>query len=58
MVPLGVMPRHLWEKKREQELLDAINRYLYSGLKVKPEWFEEYNELVGRRLERESLSRN
>lgn len=45
LLPLGIEPRDIWEKKRMNDLWGAIKRYLDRGLAVPPEWWEEYNEL-------------
>jgi hypothetical protein len=44
--PLGIMPRHIWNMKRIENLNDAINRYYEFGLKIPIEWIEEYNDLI------------
>jgi hypothetical protein len=44
--PIGIMPKYIWESKRQRELSDAINRYLEAALPVPSEWIEEYNELI------------
>lgn len=43
--PLGVMPKDIWDRKRQEELAAAMNRYLEAGKKIPKEWIEEYNEL-------------
>jgi len=49
MVPIGVIPKSIWEAKRIEELKGAIERYLDAKLTVKEEWIEEYNELISRK---------
>lgn len=49
--PLGVMPRDIWDRKRQEELADAMLRYLEAGMKVPLEWIEEYNEISDRSKE-------
>ena len=46
--PLGVMPRDIWERKRKEELAEAMARYLEAGMKIPTEWIEEYNEISDR----------
>ena len=43
--PLGVMPREIWNRKRQKDLTDAMARYLEAGMKIPSEWIEEYNEI-------------
>lgn len=43
--PLGVMPRDIWNRKRQKELADAMQRYLEAGKSIPREWIDEYNEL-------------
>jgi hypothetical protein len=44
--PLGLMPKHIHEAKRKQEILEAVMRYMNRNKAVPIEWVEEYNELV------------
>ncbi len=44
-VPLGVMPRKLWEEDRQLNLLTAMCRYVEAYIKIPPEWIDELNEL-------------
>lgn len=46
--PLGVMPRDIWNRKRQKELADAMQRYLEAGKSIPREWIDEYNELSDR----------
>lgn len=46
--PLGVMPRDIWDWKRQEELAEAMARYLEAGMKIPTEWIEEYNEICDR----------
>ena len=46
--PLGVMPRDIWDRKRQEELAEAMARYLDAGMKIPTEWIEEYNEICDR----------
>jgi hypothetical protein len=50
--PLGVKPRWLHEEQRLQDLGGAIYRYLNEQYPIKPEWIEEYNEIIKRMEER------
>ena len=50
--PLGIMPRHIHDEIRRQELGEAIVRYIEASLPVPLEWVEEYNELAERELGR------
>ena len=43
--PLGVMPRYIWVRKRQEELAAAMQRYLEAGKSIPREWIDEYNEL-------------
>lgn len=44
--PLGIMPKYIWDKKREKELSQAMIRYISYGKEIPAEWVEEYNELA------------
>lgn len=46
--PLGVMPREIWDRKRQDQLAEAMTRYLEAGYKIPKEWFDEYNEISER----------
>lgn len=43
--PFGVMPRDIWDRKRQKELTAAMQRYLEAGKSIPREWIDEYNEL-------------
>lgn len=43
--PLGVMPKEVWDRKRQQDLAEAMVRYLEAGMKIPSEWIKEYNEI-------------
>ena len=49
--PLGVMPRDIWDRKRQEELTEAMARYLEAGKRILKEWLEEYNEISDRWVE-------
>ena len=48
--PIGLTPRWVYEAKtdidRFTEVCGAITRYYDAGLKINPDWIEEYNELI------------
>lgn len=46
--PLGVMPRKIWDRKRQDQLAEAITRYSEAGYKIPKEWLDEYNEISER----------
>lgn len=43
--PLGVVPRDIWDRKRQDDLAAAMQRYLEAGKKIPKEWLDEYNEI-------------
>lgn len=43
--PLGVTPRDMWDRKRQEELAAAMKRYLEAGEQIPKEWLDEYNEI-------------
>lgn len=43
--PLGDMPKYIWNRKRQEELAAAMQRYLEAGKSIPREWIDEYNEL-------------
>lgn len=46
--PLGVTPKKLWLEDRRDDLRRAICEFACEGMRIDPEWVEEYNELIGR----------
>lgn len=46
--PLGVMPRDMWDRKRQEDLAEAMYRYLEADMKIPKEWLDEYNEISDR----------
>jgi hypothetical protein len=48
--PLGLIPKEFYyehvNRKRFQEVCEAITRYYNAGLQINIEWVEEYNELI------------
>jgi len=46
--PIGVMPKHIWDAKRKQDLLEAVMRYMDKNKPVPVEWIQEFNELVSK----------
>ena len=45
--PIGLIPKHIHDSKRFNEVCGAISRYFNAGLKIPVEWIEEYNKLIG-----------
>lgn len=45
--PIGIMPRYVWDKKRRDELSEAMQRYIEASKSIPQEWIDEYNELCG-----------
>lgn len=45
-VPIGIIPKYIWDDKRFHELCEAITRYYSKGLEIPIEWIEEYNEYI------------
>ncbi len=43
--PNGIMPRNIWERDRQLNLLAAMSRYVEEGLKIDPEWIHELQDL-------------
>ena len=46
--PLGVMSRDMWDRKRQEDLGEAMYRYLEADMKIPKEWLDEYNEISDR----------
>ena len=46
MKPIGVMPKLIWQEKRQYELGMAILRRIEGWHDIPQEWVEEYNELA------------
>jgi hypothetical protein len=49
--PIGLIPKQFANVKlnikgRFDDVCGAIQRYLDAGLKINPEWIQEYNELI------------
>jgi hypothetical protein len=42
----GVLPKWLWDEKRIEDLVAAIERKLSVSEQIPYEWIEEYNTLV------------
>ena len=42
------MPRDMWDRKRQEELAEAMARYMEAGKKIPKEWLDEYNEISDR----------
>lgn len=45
--PLGVMPKDIWDRKRQKDLAEAMRRFLEANKYIPEEWLNEYNELCG-----------
>jgi hypothetical protein len=45
-VPIGIMPKYIWDDKRFYEVCGAITRYYQEGLEIPIEWIEEYNQYI------------
>jgi len=45
-IPLGIMPKDIWELRRLEDIRAAIRRYTSVCMKIPDEWLDEYNELV------------
>jgi hypothetical protein len=44
--PLGLRPRYVSDRKRLEEIRDAITRYTAEAYPIPAEWIAEYNELA------------
>lgn len=44
--PIGIMPEHIWKRKRYSDLCCAIGRYVLAGMEPPPEWVEEGQRLL------------
>ena len=44
--PLGIMPKHLWDEKRVDDLIHGMNRYIEARMPIPTEWVKEYNRLT------------
>ncbi|MBO0947299.1 hypothetical protein [Fibrella forsythiae] len=47
--PRGLLDRKYIDEQRQQDINDAIKRYMEAGRTVPGEWLEEYNEIVARK---------
>jgi len=45
-LPIGIIPKGLWETERLEELTKAISRYFNDVQLIPIEWIKEYNELI------------
>jgi len=43
--PLGLIPRKIKDQQRLEEILEALDRYIYAKKAIPINWIEEYNEL-------------
>ena len=53
LLPRGLQPKWLHDESRMLEIIAAVNRYLEEGMKIPPEWIEEYNVLAEAYRERQ-----
>jgi len=44
--PIGLIPRSIHRTARLHEVIEAINRYVQDGRKIKDYWVREYNDLI------------
>jgi hypothetical protein len=47
-LPLGLMPRKMWDEVRKQGIEDAVKRYRDADKTVPWEWIQEHAELSER----------
>ncbi|CAI3674294.1 hypothetical protein CNEO4_620037 [Clostridium neonatale] len=52
--PLGITPRFILDEERREEIIDAMNRYLYKNKRIPSEWLEELNEIQDRLSKKEN----
>jgi hypothetical protein len=45
-LPIGVMPKFIWDEQRLKELREAIQRYADAGEYIPLDWVKEYNNLL------------
>ncbi len=45
-LPLGIMPKSIWQAQRRMELIGALERYSNAGKPAPAEWFKELRELT------------
>ena len=45
MPPVGLVPRHIRERQRAEEILSACSRYVESRKRIPQEWLTELSEL-------------
>lgn len=46
--PLGITPRFILDEERREEILLAMNRYIYENKRIPSEWLDELNEINDR----------
>ena len=49
--PIGLMPKHIHDEMRFNEVSKAIAKYYSAGLKIPIEWIKEYNDYIRNNLE-------
>jgi hypothetical protein len=53
--PLGIIPRHIWEAQRVQDIIEATDRYTDANKAMPLEWIDEYNDLVKQPIRNDAL---
>jgi len=48
--PIGLIPYSIWKDKRFNDVSAAIARYYNFNLPIPPEWIEEFNVLVLKKI--------
>lgn len=43
--PLGVIPKYIWDRKRQEELAAAMQRYLEAGKSIPREWIDGSSDI-------------
>lgn len=49
--PIGLLPKHIHDKQRMYEILDAMRRYVEAGKKIPMMWIAELDDLGGEYVE-------
>ena len=44
--PVGLTPKQIYFDKRLEDVVEAINRYIFARKKVPVDWINEYNDLL------------
>jgi hypothetical protein len=53
--PLGLIPKVMWDKQRQRDIEDAIERYRLADKAIPVEWVQEYMGLVKQYSRKESV---